>query len=884
MAAPRSDRWLTALLAALIGAVAVQMQLWLWDWYIEDAAISFTYARHLASGEGLVAFPGGERVEGYSNPTWVLFMAALELVGVTPWASSKYGAAVLAVLTVWVTWAIARRLVDDPNDRVIGPLAALLLAANPQYAIWNASGLENAIFSFFLALGMWRALVEAEGARPRFPASAVAFALLALSRPEGAMYALVGAASSVMYQLARWRASESTGRQVATYLGGWAVLAAGLFGAHQAFRLWYFAWPLPNTYYAKLGDKAPKIFDWGSRGWTYVRAWAEASGVGWQLPLVWLGVQGGTWRRTLITVALGLVFTTFLLLPPPQVLANVAWFPRPELPAAWDDVKVPVLAGGFALLGATALGRPGWRVRVPSAVIVAAGVLFAVRADGDWMKGWRWCSLFAVPLSLLLAGGIRDVAGFLACWLRRWPRGASILRGALVVGGISATVFPSAELMASYRKKPETTPFQVRKRVDYNNHLQRLLHLDRAQNFEVDMGATMWWSGDDLLDVAGLTDMPIAHHTEQRAFITEYIFEEERPEFMHTHKSWARRLGVERIPLWKQDYFETPGYTSKGYGKGHGGCMVRKDLFVLDAWEGPPEREVTFEDDVELLGWNVPVRLASPDRRMYFEIAFRSRDREPDERFELLAFLANDENQRVWSVPVGFGFYPPEEWGDGEIVRTKLAPPLDGLPVGEYDFGVVVVGPDGPLSPVQTGGAVVPGADVAARVSTAEVRWPDVVRVVTPDVTADKIEEHLADLRDAAAAGRCDDAERAWRHARAYRSMDDSWLAVHVPEWERLMGVCWVVRSEQAPDRAARIRALSIARDWDHWNRDQWRLAAPLADERMAEGEAALVSGDAEVAYAAFRDVLALDATRSWARRYAEDARNLRLGIRPFED
>ncbi len=50
-------------------------------WFIEDAAISFTYARHLADGEGLVAYPGGERVQGFSNPTWTFLLVCLGLLG-----------------------------------------------------------------------------------------------------------------------------------------------------------------------------------------------------------------------------------------------------------------------------------------------------------------------------------------------------------------------------------------------------------------------------------------------------------------------------------------------------------------------------------------------------------------------------------------------------------------------------------------------------------------------------------------------------------------------------------------------------------------------------------------------------------------------------------
>ena len=38
--------------------------------FIEDSGISFAYAKHFAEGEGFVAYPGGERVEGFSNPLW----------------------------------------------------------------------------------------------------------------------------------------------------------------------------------------------------------------------------------------------------------------------------------------------------------------------------------------------------------------------------------------------------------------------------------------------------------------------------------------------------------------------------------------------------------------------------------------------------------------------------------------------------------------------------------------------------------------------------------------------------------------------------------------------------------------------------------------------
>ena len=45
----------------------------------DDAMISMRFAKNLAHGYGLVWNPGGERIEGYTNPLWVVFMALFHL-------------------------------------------------------------------------------------------------------------------------------------------------------------------------------------------------------------------------------------------------------------------------------------------------------------------------------------------------------------------------------------------------------------------------------------------------------------------------------------------------------------------------------------------------------------------------------------------------------------------------------------------------------------------------------------------------------------------------------------------------------------------------------------------------------------------------------------
>ena len=110
--------------------------------------------------------------------------------------------------TVLLAWDIARRTREE--DDVVPLLAALLLAINPQFVIWAASGLENSIFGFFLALGTWCVLREFRG--PGFPWSSVAFFGLAISRPEGILYAAIGGFWAMVFTLHAGRGGDAPER------------------------------------------------------------------------------------------------------------------------------------------------------------------------------------------------------------------------------------------------------------------------------------------------------------------------------------------------------------------------------------------------------------------------------------------------------------------------------------------------------------------------------------------------------------------------------------------------------------------------------------------------------------------------------------------------
>ena len=81
----------------------------------DDAMVSMQFAKHLASGQGLVWNAGGPRVEGYSNPLWVLYMSAFHRLGLPAakisLAIQVSGAAAIA-LTMVLAWRLTKRLTN----------------------------------------------------------------------------------------------------------------------------------------------------------------------------------------------------------------------------------------------------------------------------------------------------------------------------------------------------------------------------------------------------------------------------------------------------------------------------------------------------------------------------------------------------------------------------------------------------------------------------------------------------------------------------------------------------------------------------------------------------------------------------------------------------
>ena len=232
----------TAVVAAVAAAVFLGLCWVLRGFVTDDAWISVRYAENLARGHGPVWNPGGERVEGYSNPALVAVEALADLAG---WSSLS------AARSLGVACGVACVVAVLVRGRVLvgGRAAAagsVLTACSAPFALWAVGGLET------LPVALVVTLAVLELARPDGGRAAVAAGLLAVLpwlRPEGVVVA--GAVVLASEAAGLWRPARraATLRRL-TWLAGLPLLSQALL---ELVRLGVYGHLLPNSVLYKSG-------------------------------------------------------------------------------------------------------------------------------------------------------------------------------------------------------------------------------------------------------------------------------------------------------------------------------------------------------------------------------------------------------------------------------------------------------------------------------------------------------------------------------------------------------------------------------------------------------------------------------------------------------
>jgi hypothetical protein len=243
------------------GAIAVHASRF-GSWIVDDAAITFAYARSVADGAGPVLQPGADPVEAYSNPAWLALLALGRLVGlfdhgevfgVPDYAAFPKAMALLCCAGILIACYRAASVLTR-RPALVTWCAGLGLALIPSFVIWCFSGLENSLFALAvtaLAALLCRAVVTHRLLTPKVAIIAGLLpALAALTRPDGLIYV------AAFPLLAFLRVTRPTLGLVVRFsvLSG---VAFGLpYGAYVSWRLIEFGQLLSMPAVAK-GQKAP---------------------------------------------------------------------------------------------------------------------------------------------------------------------------------------------------------------------------------------------------------------------------------------------------------------------------------------------------------------------------------------------------------------------------------------------------------------------------------------------------------------------------------------------------------------------------------------------------------------------------------------------------
>lgn len=485
------------------------------DWIIDDAGISFAYARNLAHGNGLVSQPGMNPVEGFSNFTWVLILSPFFLLKVfNPILTPKIISLVL-VLGSFIT--VQKILASMTKHFYLGTFVVLiLLALNSSFVIWTISGLENPLYVFLISLILWHIIKYSRGEInwvKSIITISILSALCALTRPDGIIYAAIFPFFLLIDLIQGKNKPKEALKSLWIYIGTFLLV----FGSYLVFRFFYFGDILPNTYYAK-----------SSGLFLYPRIWMMA-------------LQG-------LLISLGM--------------------------------SKYIIIGIFALLIYLVIQR---RITRPYfvlsiTILVALSIYFLL--PPDWMGEFR----FATPFFLLFYIFLFSTSDMVYenTKLKKYT-GPMIFLLIFLISSISTASFIARS--CDFAKSP-TVPFsEVAEYFGYRfNEYATAMGIENGSILAPDLGGTLYYSHLKVYDLAGLTDKVIALNMgKNQSVFYDYIFDELKPTFIHTHGFWDRKSNFDADPRFRENYIAIIETKDSGIPTDMGTTMFSGDYVRIDA-------------------------------------------------------------------------------------------------------------------------------------------------------------------------------------------------------------------------------------------------------------------------------------------------------------
>ncbi len=281
------------------------------DMTVEDAFITFRYARNIASGLGFV-YNAGEHVLGTTTPLYTLVLAFSAVIGFDIIAVGK----AINILADAGTAVIIYWLLRDLGAPHLAWAGVFLFVLSPLNVLYSAGGMETGLYTFLVLLTLL--LASLDHAR----ATAIAAAVLVLVRPDGLL--AVGAVGALW-----WFQNKPAAHVVKA-----VMLFSTLLLPWALFSLWYFGSPIPHSIMAKATTyQTQNLFEWPA-AFVERLGVANASGALFVLLLSLIGFASAF--RPTASRRLRVFMVWFLLYMVAYTLARAAtfsrWYYSPVLP------------------------------------------------------------------------------------------------------------------------------------------------------------------------------------------------------------------------------------------------------------------------------------------------------------------------------------------------------------------------------------------------------------------------------------------------------------------------------------------------------------------------------------------------------------------------
>ncbi len=378
---------IVALVLALAAATA-----WTWKLHafpqagIDDANIFFSYAENLASGNGVTYARNGEPVEGFTSMLWMLMCAALFVFGL-----NEAGVLALSFMVLVVTQLLFLRAIRNAGPPTEGSarfpqlVYTALILCSPSYITWMTITLMDTCLWGLIVAVMTFFLVSPPRSTLTTLIAVVTFMMAPVARPEALLVVPV-------FIGLLWLRCRATGGEYATRMGlFFAVSFVAASVALTVFRIHYFGYPFPNTYYAKV---SPSLAYNLQEGKNYLHRFILSGTVVGVFCLVLL-CRAASWIGRLLDRVRHASFRS--LFEPPISAGTAVSF------GALTLLAVPVLTGGdhFNMFRFCQPALP----LIYLAAILSATELSACSTTGHLFapRWWRTNSLRGVTVGVVMA-------------------------------------------------------------------------------------------------------------------------------------------------------------------------------------------------------------------------------------------------------------------------------------------------------------------------------------------------------------------------------------------------------------------------------------------------------------------------------------------------